>query len=31
MQDFYLQQRFNSADSGDAYTIREELSNEDEE
>ena len=30
MQDFYLQQRFNSADSGDAYTIREELSNEDE-
>ena len=31
MQDFYLQQRFNSADSGDAYTIREELSNEDED
>ena len=31
MQDFYLQQRFNSADAGDAYTIREELSNEDEE
>lgn len=30
MQDFYLQQRFNSADAGDAYTIREELSNEDE-
>lgn len=30
MQDFYLQQRFNSADSADAYTIREELSNEDE-
>ena len=30
MQDFYLQQRFNSADSGDAYTIREELSHEDE-
>lgn len=31
MQDFYLQQRFNSADAGDAYTIREELSNEDED
>ena len=30
MQDFYLQQRFNSADAGDAYTIREELSHEDE-
>jgi molybdate transport system ATP-binding protein len=30
MQDFYLQQRFNSADAGDAYTIREELSQEDE-
>jgi molybdate transport system ATP-binding protein len=30
MQDFYLQQRFNSADAGDAYTIWEELSNEDE-
>jgi len=30
MQDFYLQQRFNSADDGDAYTIREELSHEDE-
>jgi molybdate transport system ATP-binding protein len=30
MQDFYLQQRFNSADVGDAYTIREELSHEDE-
>jgi molybdate transport system ATP-binding protein len=30
MQDFYLQQRFNSADAGDAYTIREELSNEEE-
>ena len=29
MQDFYLQQRFNSADSADAYTIREELSHED--
>jgi molybdate transport system ATP-binding protein len=30
MQDFYLQQRFNSAEAGDAYTIREELSQEDE-
>ena len=30
MQDFYLQQRFNSADAGDAYTILEELSQEDE-
>ena len=30
MQDFYLQQRFNSADAGDANTIREELSHEDE-
>lgn len=30
MQDFYLQQRFNSADAGDAYTIREELLHEDE-
>jgi molybdate transport system ATP-binding protein len=30
MQDFYLQQRFNSADAGDAYTIREELSQEGE-
>jgi len=30
MQDFYLQQRFNSADAGDAYTIREELTQEDE-
>ena len=30
IQDFYLQQRFNSADAGDAYTIREELSQEDE-
>jgi molybdate transport system ATP-binding protein len=28
MQDFYLQQRFNSADADDAYTIREELLNE---
>lgn len=30
MQDFYLQQRFNSADASDAYTIKEELSNENE-
>lgn len=30
MQDFYLQQRFNSSDASDAYTIKEELSNENE-
>jgi len=31
VNDFYFQQRFNASDSEDSYTIREELSNENQE
>ena len=31
MQEFYMQQRFNSADAGDAYTISEVLAEENKE